>query len=84
MSRSNFCDCVIGTGVKVEGKVEAPGLVRIDGEFNGNITSGASVIISKDAVVHATVQAKELVVAGAFYGAAEIERAHMLSRYCPG
>jgi len=66
MSKRAFTDCVLGEDVVAEGKIDAPGMVRIDGNFSGDITSGASVIISKDAVVHADIRAQNLMVAGFF------------------
>jgi cytoskeletal protein CcmA (bactofilin family) len=73
MSKQGFSDCVIGQGVKAEGRIEAPGMVRIDGEFSGDIISGASVIISKDAVMHAHIRARDLLVAGFFSGTAIVQ-----------
>jgi len=73
MSSRDFSDCMIGEGTRVEGTIDAPGMVRIDGEFSGDIKSGASVIISKKAVVHAHINARQLVVAGKFSGSAVIE-----------
>jgi cytoskeletal protein CcmA (bactofilin family) len=73
MNKRAFADCVIGQGVGIEGDIDAPGMVRIDGRFSGDITSGASVIISKDAVVHATIRAQNLVVAGFFCGTAAVQ-----------
>ncbi len=72
MNRRDFADCVVGEGVVAEGKIDAPGMVRIDGNFSGDITSGASVIISKDAVVHAHIFAQDLLVAGVFSGTATV------------
>ncbi|MEN6297642.1 MAG: polymer-forming cytoskeletal protein [Rectinema sp.] len=72
MNKRDFSDCVIGEGVVAEGKIDAPGMVRIDGAFSGDIISGASVIISKDAVVHAHIRARDLVVAGVFGGTAVV------------
>ncbi len=46
MSRRDFSDCMIGEGSKVDGTIDAPGMVRIDGEFSGDIISASSVIIS--------------------------------------
>jgi len=73
MSKQVFSDCVIGQGVKAEGSIEAPGMVRIDGEFSGDIISGASVIISKDAIMHAHIRARDLLVAGFFSGTAIVQ-----------
>jgi cytoskeletal protein CcmA (bactofilin family) len=73
MSKQGFSDCVIGQGVKAEGRIEAPGMVRIDGEFSGDIISGASVVISKDAVMHAHIRAHDLLVAGFFSGSAIVQ-----------
>lgn len=73
MSKRAFTDCVLGENVVAEGKIDAPGMVRIDGNFSGDITSGTSVIISKDAVVHAHIRAQNLMVAGFFFGTAAVQ-----------
>jgi len=70
MSKQAFPDCIIGTGVSVQGTINAPGMVRIDGEFSGDIINSASVIISKGAVVNAIIRADDLIVAGTFRGTA--------------
>lgn len=74
MSKSEFSDCVVGEGVIADGTINAPGMVRIDGDFSGDIISGASVIISKNAAVRAHIRARDLVVAGAFAGTAVVQR----------
>lgn len=74
MSKRDFSDCAVGIGVAVHGSIDAPGMVRIDGEFSGDIKSGASVIISKSAVVHADIHARDLIVAGDFSGTAIVQR----------
>jgi len=72
MNKQAFPDCIIGMGVSVQGTINAPGMVRIDGEFSGDIISGASVIISRDAVVRAIIHADDLIVAGTFRGTASV------------
>ncbi len=74
MSNKDFSDCAIGVGVAIRGTIRAPSIVRIDGEFSGDITSDASVIISKSAVVHADIHARDLIVAGIFSGTANVQR----------
>ena len=74
MSKQDFSDCAVGVGVAVRGSISAPGMVRIDGEFSGDISSGASVIISESAVVRADIRARDLLVAGSFSGTATVRR----------
>ncbi len=74
MSNNDFSDCLVGVGVVAQGTISAPGMVRIDGEFSGNISSSASVIISKSAVVRADIRARDLIVAGSFSGTANVQR----------
>ncbi len=74
MSNNDFSECAVGVGVAIQGTIRAPGMVRIDGEFSGDITSGASVIISKNAVVRADISARDLIVAGSFSGTANVRR----------
>lgn len=55
-------------GLRMSGALCFEGSGRIDGEFEGEITATARVIIGENAAVTAKVRAASVVVAGAFSG----------------
>ncbi|HAJ95979.1 MAG TPA: hypothetical protein DCP02_07080 [Actinobacteria bacterium] len=59
---------VIAEGVTVEGKINSPGITRIDGIVKGEIISDIELVIGKEGKVNATVQTKNVIVAGSFNG----------------
>ncbi|HEY4695874.1 MAG TPA: polymer-forming cytoskeletal protein [Candidatus Hydromicrobium sp.] len=59
---------IIAEGVKVEGKINCPGSVRIDGMVTGEITAEKDITIGKEGKVEATVRTKDAVIAGTYKG----------------
>jgi cytoskeletal protein CcmA (bactofilin family) len=59
---------VIAEGVKVEGKINCPGSLRIDGIVTGEITAEKDITIGKEGKVEANVRTKDAVVAGSYKG----------------
>lgn len=59
---------VIAEGVAVNGKIDSPGSVRIDGNVTGEIIVNKEIVIGKEGKVDATIKAKDAVVAGSFTG----------------
>lgn len=59
---------IIAEGVKVEGKINCPGSVRIDGAVNGEITIEKDIIIGKEGKVEANIRTKDAVIAGTYKG----------------
>ncbi|MBE3115224.1 MAG: polymer-forming cytoskeletal protein [Actinobacteria bacterium] len=59
---------IIAEGVKVEGKINCPGSVRIDGTVNGEITIEKDIIIGKEGKVEANIRTKDAVIAGTYKG----------------
>lgn len=57
-------DTIIGPGTKFDGNIEAIGIVRVDGEFKGNIVTKGDVLIGDNGKVDGTVSARNMVVAG--------------------
>lgn len=57
-------DTIIGPGTKFEGSIEAIGIVRVDGEFNGNIVTKGDVIVGENGRVDGTISARNMVVSG--------------------
>ena len=59
---------IIAEGVKVEGKINCPGSVRIDGMVTGEITAEKDITIGKEGKVEANVRTKDAVIAGTYKG----------------
>jgi len=59
---------IIAEGVKIEGTLNFPGSVQIDGEVVGDIKSGGTLTISKNAKVQSNIKTTDAVIAGYFKG----------------
>lgn len=57
-------DTVIGPDTKLEGKIEAIGIVRVDGRFHGEIITQGDIIIGENGEVEGKLNAKTVIVAG--------------------
>jgi cytoskeletal protein CcmA (bactofilin family) len=55
-------------GAEFEGALRLRESIRIEGEFRGEITSEATVVVGENAAVVARVRAREVVIAGAVVG----------------
>ena len=59
---------VITEGVKIEGSLNFPGSVQIDGEVVGDIKSGGTLTIGKNAKVESNIKTIDAIIAGYFKG----------------
>lgn len=59
---------IIGEGAQVEGTLQVPGNLRIEGVFSGQATVGNRLVIAESGQVYGTLRARELLIAGAFEG----------------
>jgi cytoskeletal protein CcmA (bactofilin family) len=55
-------------GTSMTGELESTGTLRIDGNFQGSISTADNVIVGKDAVVHADIKVAEIQIHGQFFG----------------
>lgn len=65
---SDRVDTVIGTETSFTGTLRASGSIRIDGQVNGEIVSKGDVIVGESGRVEATVEGRNIVVAGTIHG----------------
>ena len=65
-------ETLIGPGTSVKGSLNSTGALRIDGQFDGDITTTADIIVGESGRVAATVSAKNAVIAGAVTGNMDI------------
>jgi cytoskeletal protein CcmA (bactofilin family) len=59
---------IIGEGVQVEGVLNVPGNLRIEGTFRGRATVGHRLVVAESAQVKGTFEAREVLIAGRFEG----------------
>jgi cytoskeletal protein CcmA (bactofilin family) len=59
---------ILGEGSSFKGNVRIQGSMRVDGEFEGNLTVTESLIVGKSGTVKAEVEVGEAVVAGRVIG----------------
>jgi cytoskeletal protein CcmA (bactofilin family) len=55
----------------VTGELEFAGTLRIDGNFQGSISSTDNLVIGEHAVVHADIKVGEIEIHGHFFGRVE-------------
>jgi len=59
---------IIGESAHVEGTLEVPGNLRIEGTFRGEATVGHRLVIAESAQVRGILEAREVLIAGTFEG----------------
>lgn len=64
---------IMGKGSIFEGKVNVEHSLRVDGKFNGDITTVDTLIVGKDGSVVGNVKSKILIIGGLFDGTAEVK-----------
>ncbi len=64
---------VIGKDTKFKGSISAKGLIRIDGEMEGDINTLGDVVVGESGKVTLEMKARNVAIAGRFEGALETE-----------
>ena len=59
---------IISEGVKIEGKLNFPGSVKIEREITGDIKSEGTLTIGRNGKVESNIQTKDAVISGYFEG----------------
>ncbi|MGD8396422.1 MAG: polymer-forming cytoskeletal protein [Candidatus Eiseniibacteriota bacterium] len=59
---------ILGDSSHMSGTMQVEGSVRIDGEFEGSITASEAIVVGRTGVAHASLQAREILVAGQVRG----------------
>lgn len=59
---------IVGPGTKFSGDINVTGLVRVDGDIDGNLETTGRVIIGEKARIHGNVTAKKAVIGGIVEG----------------
>lgn len=73
MAKKNFVDdisvnTIVGSGALIAGNVTVPGLLRIDGDIDGDVRAEGRVIIGEDARVRGSIRAAAVSVGGMVQG----------------
>jgi cytoskeletal protein CcmA (bactofilin family) len=63
----------IGKGVAVDGKMKFEGVVRVDGNFKGEVSSNGTLHVGSDAVVEAKVNVDTAIISGEVRGTVNAE-----------
>lgn len=72
----------LGKGAEFTGKLIFSGIVRIDGNFNGEIFSGGTLVIGKGAHVEGDIHVETILVSGDVLGRIEVKE--RIEIYPPG
>ena len=64
----NTVDSIVGQGTRMSGKVDLNGMLRIDGEFHGEVRARGRVLIGRTGRIECAVHAGTVVVAGTVHG----------------
>ena len=71
LKQSDQVSGFLDKGTNVTGELEFAGTLRIDGNFQGSISTGDSLVIGEHAVVHADIKVGEIEIHGQFFGSIE-------------
>ena len=63
----------LGAGTFYEGKLAFEGTVRIDGEFHGEIESGGTLVVGKEALLKGRIHVEQLIVSGRIDGDVQVK-----------
>ncbi len=63
-----FVNSIVGEGTRFNGELDLNGLLRIDGDFTGTITTSGKVLVGKNGRAECTINASTVVIGGAVRG----------------
>jgi cytoskeletal protein CcmA (bactofilin family) len=66
-------ETIIGRGANVNGSLTGTGTLRVDGKVEGQIVHRGDVVVGETGLVEATLQARNVTVAGEIRGSVEAE-----------
>src|SRR4029453_10622838 len=71
LKQSDHVSGFLDKGTNVTGELEFAGTLRIDGNFQGSISTSDNLVIGEHAVVHADIKVGEIEIHGQFFGRIE-------------
>ncbi|HSW11152.1 MAG TPA: polymer-forming cytoskeletal protein [Bacillota bacterium] len=66
-------ETVIGRGATVNGSLNGTGTLRVDGKVEGQVMHRGDVVVGETGLIEATIQARNITVAGEIRGSVEAE-----------
>ncbi len=73
-SGGNDMKAFLGKGAEFDGKLVLSGLVRIDGEFKGEVLGSGTLIIGDGAYIEANIAVDNMVISGEVRGNLDIKK----------
>lgn len=70
---SDQVETLIGHTTTIKGSISSSGVLRIDGQVEGEVSTAADLIIGEAGKVKATISAKNAIVAGSVTGNMEVD-----------
>jgi len=61
-------------GIELTGELHFTGILRLDGDFHGSISTEGRLVVGENAHVHADIKVAEIVIAGQVFGSIEAKR----------
>jgi len=74
LKQSDQVSGFLDKGTNMTGELDFAGTLRIDGNFQGSISTGDSLVIGEHAVVHADIKVGEIEIHGQFFGSIQAKR----------
>jgi len=79
LKQSDQVSGFLDKGTNVTGELEFAGTLRIDGNFQGSISTADNLVIGEHAVVHADIKVGEIEIHGQFFGTVEAKRVEVFA-----
>ena len=77
---SGKIDTLIGAGTSLEGKIQAHGVLRVEGRIRGEVVSEGDIIVGEKGEIRAHIKARHVTIAGKVFGNIQASgRMHLLA-----
>ncbi|AEE92724.1 conserved protein of unknown function [Tepidanaerobacter acetatoxydans Re1] len=73
IANTDRVDTILGKNAEFNGKIKSSGLMRIEGNFDGELECDEDLIISEGAKVTAELKARNAIIAGVFQGNIQLD-----------
>lgn len=73
---------IIGPGMKIVGDCSSDGTIRVEGQVEGSVTAGKSVVVGKDGSVKGDISTQDAIIAGTVDGSVNAESRVELQATC--
>ena len=72
VSYTGEVETIIGKDTAIKGTINSKGTIRIDGKFEGDISTTGNIMVGDNAIITAQVTALNATIAGTVYGNVEV------------